>query len=40
MFTFTLSLAQQIIIELPVHSFPGNLKEDVNVVGGGQHDRI
>ena len=40
MFTFTLSLAQQIIIELHVHSCPGNLKEGVNVAGGGQYERI
>lgn len=28
------------MIELHVYSCPGSLKEDVNVVGGGQHGRI
>lgn len=40
MLTFSLSLAQQMIIELHIYFCPGSLKEDINMVGSGQHEMI
>ena len=35
-----ISLAEQMVIELHAYSCPGRLKEDMNIVGSGQHRGI